>query len=128
MHRPFVRLLAIALLACAAQFAAAQDTAYIVSYFETKPATQDEAAALARQFGEAGRKEEGNLRFDVLQRIGQTNHFSIIEAWRDTNARNAHATAAGTKQFRDKLQSLLRSPYDERPHTALNVGALQATG
>ena len=117
------------MLACgAAQTALAQDAAYVVSYFETTPAAQSEAAALARAFGEASRKEDGNLRFDVLQRIGQPNHFSIIEAWRDAKAQAAHAAAANTKQFREKLQALLRSPYDERPHAALNVGAMQAAG
>jgi quinol monooxygenase YgiN len=126
MQKSFGILIALALSACG--IAHAQDAAYVVSYFETTPATQNEAVALARAFGEASRKEDGNLRFEVLQRIGQTNHFSIMEAWKDANARTAHAGAAGTKQFRDKLQALLRSPYDERPHTALNVAAMQAAG
>jgi quinol monooxygenase YgiN len=119
----------LALLACAVtQTARAQDAAYVVSYFETTPAAQNEAAALARAFGETSRKDEGNLRFDVLQRIGQPNHFSIIEAWKDPTAQAAHAAATHTKQFREKLQPLLRSPYDERPHAALNVGAVQIAG
>ena len=117
-----------ALCAGAAQPALAQDAVYVVSYFEAMPATQNEIAALARAFGEESRKEDGNLRFDVMQRIGQTNHFSIVEVWKDAKARTAHASAAGTGRFREKLLSLLRSPYDERPHNAFNVGALQAAG
>jgi quinol monooxygenase YgiN len=118
--------IALAILACGtAQTALAQDAFYVVSYFEATPAAQNEVAALARAFGEASRKEDGNLRFDVLQRIGQTNHFSIVEVWKDANARTAHASNGGTSQFREKLLGLLRSPYDERPHSALNVGALQ---
>ncbi|MEO8443148.1 MAG: hypothetical protein ABI547_11715 [Betaproteobacteria bacterium] len=47
----------MALLACAvAPTARAQDSAYVVSYFETAPAAQAEAAALARAFAEASRK------------------------------------------------------------------------
>jgi quinol monooxygenase YgiN len=119
----------LALVACAvAPVVRAQDAAYIVSYFETAPAAQNEAASLARRFGEASRKEDGNLRFDVMQRITQTNHFSIVEVWRDAKAQAAHAAAASTRQFREKLQPMLRAPYDERPHTALNVGPLQAAG
>lgn len=125
MLKSYALMLAFALLAGIAH---AQDTAYVVSYFETAPAAQNEAAALTRAFGEASRKEDGNLRFDVLQRIGQTNHFSIVEAWKDANARNAHATAAHSKQFREQLQALLRSPYDERPHAGLSVGAMQTAG
>jgi quinol monooxygenase YgiN len=122
-------VLALALLACgAAQSALAQDVAYVVSYIETKPAAQNEAAALVRAFGEASRKEDGNLRFDVMQRMVQTNHFAIVEAWKDAKAQAAHAAAPGTKQFREKLQAMLRSPYDERPHSGLAVGALQMAG
>jgi len=29
--------------------------------------------------------------------------------------------AAHTKEFRSRLQSLLRAPYDERPHHVLSV-------
>src|SRR5258707_675461 len=129
MHKSFGLMIALALFACsAAQLARAQDAAYVVSYFETMPAAQNEAAALARAFGEASRKDDGNLRFDVMQRIGPSYHFSIVEVWKDAKAQAAHAAAAHTKQFREKLQALLRSPYDERPHTGLAVGTLQMAG
>jgi len=129
MRKSYGLTLALALVACAfTHTACAQDAAYIVSYFETTPAAQNDAAALARAFGEASRKDAGNLRFDVLQRVGQLNHFSIVEAWSDPQAQAAHAAAAHTKQFREKLQPLLRAPYDERPHTGLSVGPMQATG
>ena len=129
MRKSYGLTLALALMACAfTHTARAQDAAYIVSYFETTPAAQNDAAALARAFGETSRKDAGNLRFDVLQRVGQLNHFSIVEAWSDPQAQSAHAAAAHTKQFREKLQPLLRAPYDERPHTGLAVGPMQATG
>jgi quinol monooxygenase YgiN len=129
VHKSIGFLIALAALTLgAAQTVFAQDAFYVVSYFEAMPATQNEVAALARAFGEESRKEDGNLRFDVMQRIGQTNHFSIVEVWKDAKARTAHASAAGTGRFREKLVSLLRSPYDERPHNAFNVGALQAAG
>ncbi len=128
MQKSIACLLVLALFACAAGVATAQDTAYIVSYFETTPAGQKDAAALTRAFGAASRKDEGNLRFDVLQRTGPTNHFAIVEVWQDAKAQAAHAATAHTKQFREKLQPLLRSPYDERPHTGLAVGAVQNAG
>ena len=102
------------------------NTAYIVTYFEVMPATKDHARTLARQLGAKSRKDDGNLRFDVLQRIGQPNHFSILETWKDKDTQAAHAAAAHTKEFREKLTPMLRSPYDERPHTGLSVGATKA--
>lgn len=128
MRKTFALLCSLVLASFALPAAQAQDAAYVVSYFETTPAAAQDATALARAFGETSRKDVGNLRFDVLQRVGQPNQFSIIEVWKDTGAQAAHAGAQHTQQFREKLKPLLRSPYDERPHTALNVGQPQMSG
>jgi quinol monooxygenase YgiN len=107
--------------------ALAQDaTAYVVTYFETAPASSGKAIGLMKQLGAASRKEAGNLRFEVLQRVGQPDEFVILEAWKDKDAHAAHAAAGHTVQFRDKVGPLLRGPYDERPHLPLGVGAVQS--
>jgi quinol monooxygenase YgiN len=113
---------------CFMQDARSQDSsmAYIVSYFETTQADASRAADLARQLTEQSRKEDGNVRFEALQRLEQPNHFAILEAWKSKEAQAAHAAAAHTTQFRQRLASLLRSPYDERPHTGLSVGSSAA--
>lgn len=129
MRHPLRFLLGLAILALSlTQPVHAQDAnvAYIVTYFEAAPPATDKVLALVREFGKASRKDGGSLRFEVLQRIGQPNHFAILEAWKDKDAQAAHAAAAHTKEMRGKLEPLLRSPYDERPHTALSVGSLQA--
>jgi quinol monooxygenase YgiN len=104
----------------------AEAVAYCVSYIEVSPAAKDKAAALLKDLAKASRKSEGNLRFDVLRRRERTNHFAIVEAWKDKNAFEARLAAASTKEFREKLQPLLTSGYDERPHTGLVVGPMTA--
>jgi len=94
---------------------------FIVSYIEVAPGATDKAAALIKGQSATGRKEPGNLRFETLQRIGQRNHFVILEAWTDGDARNAHAKAAHTVAFRKALQPYLYNPYDERPHVGLDA-------
>ena len=129
MKHPLGFLLGLAILSLSfMQPVYAQDAnvVYVVAYMEAAPSATDQALALVREFGKASRKDDGSLRFEVLQRIGQPNHFAILEAWKDKDAHAAHAAAAHTKQFREKLEPLLRSPYDERPHTALAVGSMQA--
>jgi quinol monooxygenase YgiN len=106
--------------------AADSDTAYIVSYFESNFADKDKARTLGRALAAASLKESGNLRFEVLQRIGQPDQFVILEAWKDKEALDAHAAAAHTREFREKLSVLLRGAYDERPHSALAVGEVSA--
>ncbi|MGH7309925.1 MAG: putative quinol monooxygenase, partial [Candidatus Rokuibacteriota bacterium] len=80
-----------------------------------------------RQYREASRKAGGNQRFETLQRSERANHFAIIEAWGDQKARDVHAQAAPTRQFREALQRLLSAAYDERPHIPLSVGPLAAS-
>lgn len=121
----FASLLMSASVLPAAQ-AAEADTAYLVSYFETTPAAKDKAAGLLRDLAKRSKKDAGNLRFEILQRMSQADQFVILEAWQDKGAHAAHAATAHTKQFRDKLQPMLRGPYDERPHVALGVGEMKS--
>jgi quinol monooxygenase YgiN len=94
---------------------------FVVTYIEVAPKSAARAADLIKAQSTAGRKEPGNLRFEALQRIGRTNHFMILEAWADKDARNAHAKAAHTLAFRKALQPHLYNPYDERPHVGLDA-------
>ena len=72
------------------------------------------AADLLKRLAEASRKEDGNLRFDVLQHTMRANHFTVIEEWQTQKAVDAHAAAAHTKQYRDGLAPIAGSPLDER--------------
>jgi quinol monooxygenase YgiN len=72
------------------------------------------AADLLRKLAEASRKEEGNLRFDVLQHAMRANHFTVIEEWQTAKAIETHAAAAHTKAYRNSLGPIAGSPLDER--------------
>src|SRR5688572_10737313 len=104
--------IAVAGLLPAAQ-AAETETVYVVTYFEVSPAVQSKTAAMLKQFAEQSRSDGGNLRFEVLQRIGQGDQFAMLEAWRGKEAFTAHAAESHTRQFREKLAGMLRGPYDE---------------
>ncbi|HEY4375200.1 MAG TPA: antibiotic biosynthesis monooxygenase [Burkholderiales bacterium] len=99
---------------------------YVVSYLETSPADAAKARKLLADFAKIARKESGNSAFIALQRVGEPNFFTVLEAWKDKDTQAAHAGAAGTKAFREKIEALLRAPYDERPHLALAANALKA--
>ncbi len=95
---------------------------YIVTYVEVDPNATAEAKALIGKHAAASKKDAGSLRYEALQRSGRKNHFIILEAWSDQDARNAHAKAAHTLAFRKALQPLLYSPFDERAHVGLIAG------
>jgi quinol monooxygenase YgiN len=124
--KPFHLLMAIGMTLAAANGAHAQDAGptHVVTYVEVMPGAKDEGATLVRQYRDAIRKEEGNLRAEVARRIGQPNQFVLIEAWKDRSAFDTHGKAASTTQLRDKLKAIQNAPYDERVHNALSAGPL----
>jgi quinol monooxygenase YgiN len=102
--------------------APAGGTAYVVTYIEVVPSAQSDAAGLLKQIAAASRKEGGNERYDVLQRIDRKNQFVILEAWADPKAAEAHAGGSAVKEFKEKLKPLQASFYDERPSNGIAVG------
>lgn len=123
--RLFVRLaLGVAMAAAALVSSAfAQGGAvYVATYVDVMPNSVAPGAALLQHYRDASRKEDGNLRFDVLQEIDRPNRFAIVEAWRDKAALDAHVKVAGTTQFRDKLKAIQNAPYDERITNGIYAG------
>ena len=104
--------------------AQAQDAAvYVVNYIDVAPATRGTAAGLLRQLANASRKDDGNMRFDILQRAAPSNQFAIVAVWKDQKAYDAHLAAAHTKEFRDKIKPYLISAIDDRTHTGMEIAS-----
>ncbi len=95
--------------------------AYIVAYIEVASASQDKAAALLKSWADTVKKNPDNLGIATLRRRGPTNHFAIVEAWKDAKAFESEAASPEAKTFRAALEPMLIAPYDERPHAALAV-------
>ena len=89
----------------------------VVTHVDTVAAPQ--APVLLKRLAEASRREDGNVRFDVVQHTMRANHFTVIETWQSQKALDAHAAAAHTKQYRDELQPMTGSPLDERVYKAV---------
>jgi quinol monooxygenase YgiN len=128
--RTFFRLMfAMAVLAAMnGESARAQDyAAYAVTYVEVMPDALSSASALLKHYRDASRKEDENLRFDVLGEVARTNRFVIVEAWKDKAAFDAHAQSSSTKQFQKKLKAIQDAPPDQRITHALYLGRTAET-
>jgi quinol monooxygenase YgiN len=102
-------------------------TMYVVAYVEVMPPSTAEAVALLRRYREASRMDAGYRHLEVLQQCGRADHFAIVETWQDEKAFDAHGSAAHTRAFHERLQPLRTSPYDERLHQGLAIGATPAS-
>jgi quinol monooxygenase YgiN len=98
---------------------AAADTIHVITHVDTVPAPQRDAPGLLRRLADASRKDEGNLRFDVVRHATRANHFTIVEAWQSQAALDAHAAAPHTREYRKALQPMSGSPLDERLYRAV---------
>jgi quinol monooxygenase YgiN len=86
----------------------------VASHVDVPPPMRETLEPMLRSLAEASRKEPGNLRFEAQQQANRINHFTVVEAWADQKAYEAHVAAAHTRQFRDALGPMLGALYDQR--------------
>ena len=114
-------LVVLALAIALVRTAGAQDgeAAHVVTYIEVSPSSVQQAMELIAAEVEAGRGDDGNLLFEAVQRIGQPNHFVLLETWTSLEDQQSHRDSDRKTAFREALTPLLYSPYDERLHVEL---------
>jgi quinol monooxygenase YgiN len=122
---PAIVLCGLIFMICAVVQKAAAQTAgknvYVVTHVDVAgtPAMVAEATRLLREFAADSQKDQGSVRFELLLQDGRLNHFTIVEVWQTRDAFEAHSGTEHTKRFREKIQPLLGSPFDERLHGLL---------
>jgi quinol monooxygenase YgiN len=94
--------------------AAAGAGVYVVTHVDVAPPNRDKIIVALKALADPTRKDKGNVRYDVLQQKNRTNHFTVVEAWTDQAANDAHEIAAHTKEFRATLAPLTGALYDQR--------------
>ncbi len=92
-----------------------------VIHVDARPTDTRSAQLLLDGFRRSSLRDTGAKGFEVLQEIGHPNHFTLVEKWLDEKAYEAHNLARHTRHFRDQLQPMLASPFDERIHTEVNA-------
>jgi quinol monooxygenase YgiN len=100
--------------------AAPRGAVHVVTHVDVIPPRKDDGVAALTRLGEAGRMAPGNRRFEVVQQANRPNHFTVVEAWTDARAVEAHLMAPATREFRDALASMTGALYDERMYTAVD--------
>jgi quinol monooxygenase YgiN len=90
-----------------------------VIHVDARPADTRSALALLDGFRRTSLRDPGAKGFEILQEIGHPNHFTLVEKWLDQKAYEEHNLAKHIRHFRDQLQPMLASPFDERIHTEL---------
>ncbi len=95
-------------------------TVFTVTHVDFIPPKKDEGIAALRQIADPSRQESGNLRYDLLQQANRPNHLTLVEAWRDHKALEAHEAAAHTAKFRDVSTPMSGALFDQRLYRAID--------
>jgi quinol monooxygenase YgiN len=99
---------------------APNDKLFVVTHVDLTPNNLAEGSKLLQQFAADSRHDPGVVRFELLEDNGRSNHFTLVEVWENKKAFETHEAAEHTKNFREKLQPMLGSPFDERLHHNMN--------
>jgi quinol monooxygenase YgiN len=90
----------------------------VVTHIDIIPDFLDQAMQPILDFVTDSGKEPGIKEFLLVSWLNITNHFQLIERFRDMRAFNAHVSAQHTVTFRgtiqDPAQPFIGAPYDER--------------
>ena len=92
---------------------------YVVTHVDVIPPGKDDCMTALKAMSLDTAKDSGNIAYQVLVQAGRSNHFTVLEAWSSKAALDAHAMAAHTRSFRQKLSPLAGALYDERLFTKL---------
>ena len=93
---------------------------FVVTHVDVIPAGKDDCMAALKAMSVDTASDAGNISYEVLQQANRGNHFTVVEAWTNGQALDAHAMAAHTRAFREKISPVAGALYDERIYKALN--------
>ena len=82
------------------------------------PTFMTDAVPLIENFVLDSRKDPGVISFTMITWDPTTNHFQLIERFRNMRAFDAHVSAMHTVDFRNALQPFIGAPYDERLYSS----------
>lgn len=87
---------------------------YVVGCMDLDPTRSAEGTTLLVDESLVVKRAPGCVEVHLVKEQGRPNHLISIEVWQSTVEMNAFRSGAPYKHFRDQLQPMLASPYDER--------------
>jgi len=92
---------------------------YVVTHVDVTPNYTEVTVGLLETLAAASRRDNGNVRFDVLVQLNRVNHMTVVEIWDDLEAQQAHTGARHALTFRGELFPMSGALYDERLYRSL---------
>ena len=84
--------------------------------------------ALLKNYVQSTAHANGNRSAVLITWAPTNNHFQVIEVWSSRAAFESYIGTAGAISFRNSLQGLIGSPYEQRLYYSTNVPGSRASG
>jgi quinol monooxygenase YgiN len=95
------------------------DAVYVLTHVDVVPPSKDDCMTLLKAMSVDTPKDSGNVSYSILQQANRPNHFTVFEVWANRKGLDAHAIAAHTRAFREKISPMAGALYDERFYKTL---------
>lgn len=96
-------------------------TIYLIARVQAKAEHRGEVEAELRRMVAASRAEPGCLRYDLFADLDGGAGFSLVEAYADQTAVDAHRASAHYQAFRGRIGDWLAAPTAAQMLGALDV-------
>jgi quinol monooxygenase YgiN len=101
--------------------AAGSDTIFTQVHLDVFPPGLAPTLVAVKEVAEAARKDNGNLRYDVVQSVkAPMSHMTLFAAWQSRKAFDAYEMSDAAREFRDKVGPLLGSLFDDRLYVLID--------
>jgi quinol monooxygenase YgiN len=105
---------AVALLATCATVRADSVAIRSATNIDIMPDRFEEGMSALRQYMDGAKGDKALTSVQLSQQTGSPNHFILIQTMADESGYKSHVQASYVLKFRQRLQPLLGSPWDER--------------
>jgi quinol monooxygenase YgiN len=92
---------------------------HVITFVDITPNNKDAGTELCKQYIADTRKDPGVTRAELLVQTNRPNHVVLDVVFQNQAAYERHVSAQHTKDFHAKMIPIIGSPFDERPHYAL---------
>ena len=101
--------------------AAGSDTIFMQVHLDVFPPGLAPTLVAVKDVAEATRKDESNLRYDVVQSVkAPMSHMTLFATWQSREAFDDYEMSDHAREFRDKVGPLLGSPFDDRLYVLID--------
>ncbi len=96
-----------------------EPTLHVTAMFRARPGQEEALRRVLRALVAPTRREDGCIRYDLLENLAEPGQLTFVEEWRDEAALTAHLATAHIQEARRAYADLVDGDLDLRRYRML---------